>query len=63
MDFVITFGAILLALSMLLTVGILFSGIFKYIKKQYFPTSAFASRENIGSPEYAYKRVVKREVR
>ncbi|SEO64174.1 hypothetical protein ACFGVS_11450 [Mucilaginibacter sp. AW1-7] len=63
MDFVITFGAILLSLCLLLMIGVLFAGVLKYIKKQYHPNPKFSDYVNVDSAEYAYKRIEKRTVR
>jgi hypothetical protein len=60
MDFVITFGAILLSLCLLLMIGVLFAGVLKYIKKQYRPNQKFPDYVNADSVEYVYKRVEKR---
>jgi len=63
MDFVITFGAILLTLCLLLAISILFFGSLKYIKKQYYPNWKFPDDVNARFAEYLYKRIVKRAAR
>lgn len=60
MNIFMYFVTTLLILSAMLSIGVLFFGYIKYLKKNRYPNWKFPDYVSVGHAEYLYSRYVKR---